>query len=110
MKNPARILAGSLIPAIDVLSEDGFCKEEIKMIEETRKIMGMPKLPVFASTVRVPVERGHSEMVQPQAGTSGVRQQVSDLLKSAPGVTYVEGRDYGDLRFQMNVWALPRSL
>lgn len=56
-------IAGNCLPHIDVFLENGYSKEEWKMIEETRKIFSLPDLPVTATTVRVPVFHGHSESI-----------------------------------------------
>ncbi|HBO52850.1 MAG TPA: aspartate-semialdehyde dehydrogenase, partial [Planctomycetes bacterium] len=57
-------LAGNLVPRIDVVQDDGYTKEELKMTLETRKIMGLGQVPISATCVRVPVERAHSESIQ----------------------------------------------
>ncbi len=54
-------IAYNVIPQIDVFTEDGYSKEEMKMVHESRKIMGLPDLPITVTTVRVPVVYGHSE-------------------------------------------------
>ena len=59
---PAQI-AFNLVPHIDVFQENGYTKEEMKMVLETQKIMSLPDLPVSATCVRVPVLRAHSEAV-----------------------------------------------
>ena len=56
-------IAGNVLPQIDVFLDNGYTKEEQKMIEETRKILGLPDLKVTATTVRVPVFHGHSESI-----------------------------------------------
>ncbi|MEG1523511.1 MAG: aspartate-semialdehyde dehydrogenase [Clostridia bacterium] len=56
-------IAGNCLPHIDVFMDNGYTKEEWKMIEETRKILALPDLPVTATTVRVPVFHGHSESI-----------------------------------------------
>src|SRR5690606_31146549 len=56
----------NLLPGIDVFDNDGHCYEEVKMIRETRKILDLADLPVFASTVRVPTFNCHGEMVTVQ--------------------------------------------
>ena len=48
-------LAFNLVPQLDLFLDDGYCKEEVKMVQETRKIMGLPDLPVTATTVRVAI-------------------------------------------------------
>lgn len=56
-------IVNNCLPQIDVFTENGYTKEEIKMIEETRKILRKPKLPVTATCVRVPVINGHAESI-----------------------------------------------
>ncbi len=56
-------IAGNCLPHIDVFTENGYTKEEIKMMNETRKILGIPDLRITATTVRVPVYYGHSESI-----------------------------------------------
>lgn len=56
-------IASNCIPHIDVFMENGYTKEEMKMIQETRKILGIPDLKVTATTVRVPVRNGHAESI-----------------------------------------------
>ncbi|MEA5049091.1 MAG: aspartate-semialdehyde dehydrogenase [Eubacteriales bacterium] len=56
-------IAGNVLPQIDVFLENGYTKEEQKMVDETRKILGLPNLRVTATTVRVPVFHGHSESI-----------------------------------------------
>lgn len=92
-----RRLAGSLIPAIDVLTSDGHCKEEIKMIEESRKILAMPDLDVFATTVRVPVERGHSEAIHLRLSQKVTRAEVIEVWKKAAGIRFFESLSYENL-------------
>lgn len=56
-------IAGNVLPQIDVFLENGYTKEEQKMVDETRKILGLPNLRVTATTARVPVFHGHSESI-----------------------------------------------
>src|SRR5262249_18945465 len=58
-----RQIAFNLIPHIDKFLDNGYTKEEIKVVQETRKIMDLPQLPVTCTAVRVPVVIGHSESV-----------------------------------------------
>lgn len=58
--NYPHAIAGNCLPHIDVFLEDGYTKEEVKMIKETQKILGLPELKVTATCVRVPVINGHS--------------------------------------------------
>jgi aspartate-semialdehyde dehydrogenase len=79
-------IAFNCIPHIDVFMEDGYTKEEWKMIHETRKIFGEPALPVTATTVRVPVFCSHSESVNVQTEKKLTAAEVKSLLHQAPGI------------------------
>lgn len=76
----------NVLPHIDVFTDNGYTKEEIKMIRETQKIMGDDKICVTATTVRVPVMGGHSESVNIEFDQPYEIPQVFDILKGAPGV------------------------
>jgi aspartate-semialdehyde dehydrogenase len=92
---PARI-AFNVVPQIDVFTEDGYTKEEHKMMDETRKIMEAD-IAVSATTVRVPVFFGHSESVNVTFDGPMTAERARDLLAEAPGVCVVddpEGEDY----------------
>ncbi|MBK9143115.1 MAG: aspartate-semialdehyde dehydrogenase [Candidatus Melainabacteria bacterium] len=79
-----RQIAFNLIPQIDVFLEDGYTKEEAKVIEETRKILGLPNLPVTCTAVRVPVSIGHSEAVTVDLEKSVSPAQVRESLADSP--------------------------
>lgn len=79
-------IAGNCIPHIDVFLPDGYTKEEVKMINETRKILGRPDLRVTATTVRVPVFNSHSESINVEFENSFEMDDVRRVLSSAPGV------------------------
>jgi aspartate-semialdehyde dehydrogenase len=79
-------IAFNCIPHIDVFLEDGYTKEEWKMIHETRKIFGEPALPVTATSVRVPVFCSHSESVNVQTEKKLTAAEVKSLLRQAPGI------------------------
>ena len=79
-------IASNCIPHIDVFNEDGYTAEEIKMIKETRKIMHAPEIQITATTVRVPVEIGHSESINIQFEKPFELEEVYHILKSAPGI------------------------
>ena len=79
-------IAFNCIPHIDVFMDDGYTKEEWKMIHETRKILGEPSLPVTATTVRVPVFCSHSESVNVETEKKLTSKQAKALLREAPGV------------------------
>ncbi|MFC5541196.1 MAG: aspartate-semialdehyde dehydrogenase [Bacilli bacterium] len=79
-------IARNVIPQIDVFTENGYTKEEMKMINETKKIMHLPDLEVAATCVRVPVVAGHSESVYIEVEKEASLQELFDILKDAPGV------------------------
>ncbi|MFQ5344776.1 MAG: aspartate-semialdehyde dehydrogenase [Mariprofundus sp.] len=92
---PARI-AFNVIPHIDVFMDDGYTREERKMMEETRKIMGAD-IAVTATTARVPVFYGHSESVNVTFSAPMNAEQARTLLADAEGVCVVDdpgGEDY----------------
>lgn len=77
----------NLIPQIDSFTESGYTKEELKMVNETHKIMRDTSIGVSPTTVRVPVMGGHSESVNLEFEKEFSLEEVFSLLKSAPGVT-----------------------
>ena len=80
-------IAFNAIPQIDTFVENGFTYEEMKMINETKKIMHMPELQVAATCVRLPVGTGHSESVYFEVSEGGATAaELKTLLASAPGV------------------------
>ncbi|HWL12926.1 MAG TPA: aspartate-semialdehyde dehydrogenase [Ureibacillus sp.] len=79
-------IARNVIPQIDVFTENGFTYEEMKMINETKKIMHMPDLPVAATCVRVPVVSGHSESVYIEVEQEVSVQEIFEVLRNAPGI------------------------
>jgi aspartate-semialdehyde dehydrogenase len=92
-KFPKRI-AFNLIPQIDVFMEDGFTKEEWKMMAETKKILD-PKIKLTATCVRVPVFIGHSEAVNVEFENPISADEARDILRSAPGVMVIDKREPG---------------
>jgi len=79
-------IAFNLLPQIDVFLEDGYTKEEMKMVHETRKIMNEPELAITATTVRVPVYRSHSESINLELEQALSVEEAKKLLASFPGV------------------------
>ncbi len=79
-------IAFNMVPHIDVFEEDDYTKEEMKMVRETRKIMGIPGLPITATTVRVPVVNGHSEAVNVELQAPLSPEKARDILGKAPGI------------------------
>ena len=80
----------NVIPQIDVFLENGYTKEEMKMVLETKKIMRDDNIRVTATTVRIPVMGGHSESVNVEFANEYVLSEVRDLLSSSPGVVVVD--------------------
>ena len=78
------------IPQIDVFLENGYTKEEMKMVKETCKIMGDDSIRVTATTVRIPVMGGHSESVNVEFANDFALNDVKDLLASSAGVVVVD--------------------
>lgn len=79
-------IANNCLPHIDVFEENGYTKEEIKMINETRKILGRPDLKVTATTVRVPVLNSHSESINVEFENDFDLDELKNLLKNSPGI------------------------
>ena len=80
----------NVIPQIDVFLENGYTKEEMKMTNETKKIMGDDAIRVTATTVRIPVMGGHSESVNIEFESDFDLAEVRDILAKAPGVVVVD--------------------
>jgi aspartate-semialdehyde dehydrogenase len=83
-------IAFNCLPQIDVFLDNGYTKEEMKMINETKKIMNDPSIAVTATTVRVPVFYAHSESINIETEKKITPAQVRDLLSRAPGVKVVD--------------------
>ncbi len=79
-------IANNVIPHIDIFMENGYTKEEMKMVHETRKIMGDAAIRVSATTVRVPVMTSHSESVIAETEDRIPLEKVRQALSSAPGI------------------------
>ncbi len=92
-KFPKRI-AFNVIPHIDVFMEDGFTKEEWKMVAETKKILD-PKIKLVATCVRVPVFIGHSEAVNVEFEQPISADEARDILREAPGCLVIDRREPG---------------
>ncbi len=92
-KFPKRI-AFNLIPHIDVFMEDGYTKEEWKMMVETKKILD-PKIKLTATCVRVPVFIGHSEAINIEFEEPLSADEARDILRMAPGCLVIDKREPG---------------
>src|SRR6516225_4006812 len=78
------------IPQIDVFLDNGYTKEEMKMVNETKKIMGDDSIKVTATTVRIPVMGGHSESVNVEFEKDFDLDEIRSILQQAPGVIVVD--------------------
>jgi aspartate-semialdehyde dehydrogenase len=86
----AKPIAFNCVPHIDVFQENGYTREEMKIVWETRKILGEPQLRVNATAVRVPVFYGHSEVVHLETANPLSAVRARELLKNAPGITVLD--------------------
>jgi len=93
-------IAFNCLPHIDKFMEDGYTKEEIKMVNETIKIMGDDSIRITATTVRVPVFRGHSESINIETEKKLTANKVRAVLSSAPGIIVYDAPE-------KNVYPLP---
>lgn len=87
-----RQIAFNVLPQIDKFMENGYTKEEMKMVWETRKIFGNEDIQVSATCVRVPVFFGHSEAIQIETHTPLKEQDAREMLENARGVTVIDER------------------
>jgi len=83
-------IAFNLIPQIDDFLDNGYTKEEMKLVWETRKILGDENIQVNPTAVRVPVFYGHSEAVHIETREPITAQAARELLQQAPGVVVVD--------------------
>jgi len=88
-------IAFNVLPHIDVFMDNGYTKEEMKMVWETRKIMEDENIMVNATAVRVPVFYGHSEAVHIETHKKITADEVRALLEKAPGVQVMDKREPG---------------
>lgn len=83
-------IAFNVLPEIDVFLDNGYSKEEWKLVEETRKIMHEPDLPISATCVRVPVFIGHSEAINIEFSQTMTPDEVRRILSQAPGIKVLD--------------------
>ena len=93
----------NLLPHVDSFLENGYTKEEMKMVNETRKILRSDEIKVTATTVRVPVVGGHSEAVNAEFEKQFEMSEVKQLLAHAAGVTVID--DPAQLQYPMPTFA-----
>ena len=100
-------IAFNCIPQIDVFLDNGYTKEEMKMVNETRKIMEDDSIKVTATTVRVPVFNSHSESVNIETEKKITAREVKEVLSKAPGIKVVD--DNKKLEYPMPIDASERD-
>ncbi len=93
----------NVIPQIDVFLDNGYTKEEMKMVKETNKIMQDDSIRVTATTVRIPVVGGHSESVNVEFANDFDLAELTQLLREAPGVIVQD--DPSQQLYPMPLWA-----
>jgi len=93
----------NVIPQIDVFMENGYTKEEMKMVKETNKIMQDDSIRVTATTVRIPVVGGHSESVNVEFANDFDLAELTEVLRNAPGVIVQD--DPSQQLYPMPLWA-----
>ena len=86
VKVMAQQIAFNLFPHIDVFKENGYTKEEMKMVNETRKIMHAPEMQITCTSVRVPVLRAHSESINLEFEDEITPDEARAIISKAPGV------------------------
>ncbi|NII85316.1 MULTISPECIES: aspartate-semialdehyde dehydrogenase [unclassified Pedobacter] len=89
----------NVLPHIDVFTDNGYTKEEMKMVKETNKIMSDDSIKVTATTVRIPVMGGHSESVNIEFENDFDLAEVRSILEKAPGVIVID--DVANLKYPM---------
>jgi aspartate-semialdehyde dehydrogenase len=100
-------LAFNLFPHNSPLNDLGYCEEEMKMVNETRKIFGTQQIRITATCIRVPVLRAHSEAINLEFETPFSAKEAREILNSSPGVKLVE--DWGTNHFPMPIEATGRD-
>jgi aspartate-semialdehyde dehydrogenase len=97
-------IAFNILPQVDVFLMDGSTKEETKMVDETRKIMGEAAMPVTATCVRVPVWGGHSEAVNVEFHRPCDAGVARDALRNAPGIIVQDDPAAAEYPMPINAW------
>lgn len=95
-------LAGNVLPHDWKLGDDGYSEEEIKMIKETKKIMGDESIQVSPTTARVPVRIGHSEAINLEFHRAITVEQAREALRKAPGVILLDDYAKGEVPLALN--------
>jgi len=100
-------IAGNCLPHIDSFLPNGYTKEEMKMVNETRKILGDYSIRITATTVRVPVFNGHSESINVEFEKQFDLEELKEVLRNAPGVVVQD--DVANNVYPMPIYASGRD-
>jgi len=103
-----RQIAFNVLPQIENFLDNGYTKEEMKMVNETRKIMHIPDMRITATTARVPVYFSHSESINLELKKSATPEEIADVLKDAPGIKLMD--DFINNRYPTNLDATETDL
>ncbi|MCS7307924.1 MAG: aspartate-semialdehyde dehydrogenase [Aquificaceae bacterium] len=103
VKSLPKRIAFNAVPQIDVFTENGYTKEEMKMLNETRKMLHDPHIRVSATCVRVPVFYGHSEAISVQLKGELSPEEARELLKKAKGVVVVDNPEVKEYPMAVDV-------
>ncbi len=95
LSDGAKQIAFNVVPHIDAFLDNGYTKEEMKMVWETQKILDDENIAVNPTAVRVPVFYGHSEAIHIETGSKITAKAVCELLRNAPGVELMDSRETG---------------
>jgi len=95
MQGDAKQIAFNAVPHIDVFQDNRYTKEEMKMVWETRKILGDPDILVNPTAVRIPAFYGHSEAVHIETRDKISAAEVCELMSNAPGIELIDGVETG---------------
>lgn len=97
----------NILPHIDVFLDNGYTKEEMKMVKETKKIMQNNNIAVTATTVRVPTTGGHSESINVEFEHDFDLEEVKNILSQAPGITLQD--DVKNNIYPMPMWSFDKD-
>jgi len=99
----SRVLHGNVIPHVDVLQDDGWTREERKLLDESRKILDDARVGVASTCVRVPVARAHSVSAALEFRTPLTPGRAREVLRSSPGIVVLDGGDPPDYPTPLDV-------
>ena len=95
LKGDAKQIAFNAVPHIDVFQDNRYTREEMKMVWETRKIMGDDEIAINPTAVRIPVFYGHSEAVNIETKRKISAEEVVELMRNSPGIELIDGTETG---------------